>query len=392
MTSALDQDSGGGLSPTARNFLNLRDPIMSRWEQEIRSRVEGADKVDGPILTNALPAFFDNIAEALSPDHPRQYATSDNNTAQAHGGERARMTQYGPDQLVHEYEILREAIEAELAGQLHLSREEWAIIDRSIYRAIRQAVKTFAGVQDQLRTKLAAALSHDMRTPLSLIVNAAELMKGTDSLDSAHRFASKIESHGRRLDSMMSDLLDALVSNGGDQLPLKITKIHIAALLEEVRKSYAESEKVNIQVKTSPIVGYWCGDALRRALENLINNAIKYGDGECVEIGARETRGRLMLSTRNTGAPIPKERQGQLFEYFGQKTAGAFSAGWGLGLPFVKRVAESHGGSVIVDSSAETGTTFVIDIPVDARPYVKLCDEGSSVRRAADEGNQAQQN
>lgn len=384
MTSALDHGSGSGLSATARNFLSLRDPIMIRWESEIRSRVDGADRVDSPILTNALPAFFDHIAEALSPDHPRKDATSNNNTAVAHGGERARMTQYGPDQVVHEYEILREAIEAELAGQLELSKEEWAIVDRSIYRAIRQAVKTFAGIQGDLRTKLASALSHDMRTPLSLIVNAAELMKGTDNLESAHRFAGKIESHGRRLDAMMADLLDALVSNGGDQLPLKITRIQIDEMLEDVRAAYGDG--VDIRVKTSPIVGYWCGDALRRALENLINNAVKYGDGKGVELGAREVRGRLMLSLHNTGPAIPPERQTQLFDYFGHKNAGSLTAGWGLGLPFVKRVAESHGGSVVVDSASETGTTFIIDIPVDARPYVKLCDDGSSVRQAAREG------
>ena len=374
MTSALDHDSGGGLSPTARNFLNLRDPIMIRWEKEIRNRVVGAGAIDGPILTNALPAFFDNIAEALSPEHPRQYATSHNNTAFAHGGERARMTQYGADQVVHEYEILRESIEAELVGQLDLSKSEWAIIDRSIYRAIRQAVKSFVGIQGDLRTKLAAALSHDMRTPLAVIVNSAELMKTTRSLAKAHRFAEKIEGNGRRLEAMMADLVDALVLNGGDQLPLKITKIRVARLLEDVREAYDESSTVKIHVNSQPVVGYWCEVALRRALENLINNAVKYGDGSGIELGACEARGRLMLSVRNTGAPIPKERQNQLFDYFGRRDAERISAGWGLGLPFVKRVADSHGGSVVVDSAAETGTTFMIDIPVDARPYVKSVD------------------
>ena len=371
MTSALDHDCGGGLSFTARHFLTLRDPIMIRWEREIRHRVDGADAVDGPILTNALPAFFDNIAEALSPEHPREYATSHNNTAFAHGSERARMTQYGADQVVHEYEILRESIEAELTGQLDLSKSEWAIIDRSIYRAIRQAVKSFVGIQGGLRTKLAAALSHDMRTPLAMMVNSAELMKTTGSLAKAHQFAEKIEANGRRLEAMMGDLVDALVLNGGDQLPLKITKIRVARLLEDVREAYDETCAVTIRLNSQPVVGYWCEAALRRALENLINNAAKHGDGSGIELGAWEARGRLMLSVRNTGAAIPKERQAQLFDYFGRRDAERVSAGWGLGLPFVRRVAESHGGSVVVDSSAETGTTFIIDIPVDARPYAK---------------------
>jgi signal transduction histidine kinase len=76
-----------------------------------------------------------------------------------------------------------------------------------------------------------------------------------------------------------------------------------------------------------------------------------------------------MLSVHNTGSFIPKENLGAIFNYL---TRGEHQAqiGWGLGLPFVKRVAESHGGTVAVDSSLEAGTTFLIDIPVDCQPFL----------------------
>ncbi|WP_156116910.1 hypothetical protein [Massilia sp. 9096] len=108
MMLATDQNPDEhGITPRARQFLALRESVMERWEREVRARVEGAATLLRPVLTNTLPAFFDNIGEALSAEHPRRNATSSNNSAAVHGGERARMTSYGPDQVVHEYQILR---------------------------------------------------------------------------------------------------------------------------------------------------------------------------------------------------------------------------------------------------------------------------------------------
>ena len=114
MNLATDQNlNDDGLSGTGKKFVALRDSTMARWEREVRSRVAGADELRSPVLTNTLPAFFDNIAEALSPGHGRINGTSDTNAAAAHGGERARMTSFGPDQVIHEYQILRESIAVE---------------------------------------------------------------------------------------------------------------------------------------------------------------------------------------------------------------------------------------------------------------------------------------
>jgi hypothetical protein len=165
MTSATDKNRGqSGLSTTAVQFLTVKDAVMNRWEREARSRIEGADSLLSPVLTNTLPAFLDNIAEALSADYPRTLATSNTNAAAVHGSERARMTQFSPDQVIHEYQILRESIFAETAGKVHLSSADWAIIDSSINSAIREAVREFSMQQDKLRRTVAAALSHDIRT------------------------------------------------------------------------------------------------------------------------------------------------------------------------------------------------------------------------------------
>lgn len=374
MTLATDQNSDGrGLSPIALQFASMRDAVMDHWEREVRKRVEGAHDLLRPVLTNTLPAFFANIAEALSPAHPRKQGASGTSSPTAHGCERARMTPFGPDQVIHEYQIFRESIAAMTKGRVELGEMEWAIIDQSINAAARESIRAFTRIHEELRLKVAAALSHDMRTPLSIIANGAQLIALAPDMEMARNVASKIESNADRLDKMMADLLDAFTFDGGAKVPLHLTRFDILDLVGETRDQYADSRDSDVVFETlgDPVTGHWCRGSMRRALENLINNAIKYGDRGVIKIMARQTRGRLMLSVHNDGVAIPEDQHDRIFEYLRREAGPLAAAGWGIGLPFVKAVAESHGGSVSVDSSPELGTTFLIDMPVDCRPFVK---------------------
>lgn len=374
MTLATDQNSDShGISPTGKDFIAIRDAVMDHWERQVRERVEGARRLLRPVLTNTLPAFFDNIAEALSPDHPREQGASGTNSASAHGGERARMTPFGPDQVIHEYQILRESIAVVAKGRVQLGEAEWAIIDRSINAATREAIRSFTRSHEELRHKVAAALSHDMRTPLSVVANGAHVLGITADWSKVRHVASRIASNADRLEEMMAELLDALTSQGAAKIPLYLARFDILDLMRETGSQYVQGNEndVVIDISGESVVGYWCRASMRRALENLINNAIKYGDRNTVKVMARQTRGRLMLSVHNEGNAIPAEQHDRIFDYL-RREAGPLSAtGWGVGLPFVKGVGESHGGSVVVDSSPELGTTFLIDVPIDCRPFVE---------------------
>jgi signal transduction histidine kinase len=283
------------------------------------------------------------------------------------------MTPFGPEQVIHEYQILRESIAVVAKGRVALGEAEWAIIDRSINAATREAVRAFTGIHDELRHKVAAALSHDMRTPLSVVANGAHVLGITSDLSKVRHVASRIASNADRLESMMAELLDALTYQGAARIPLHLTRFDILDLMREAVAEYVQGDDndVVIDVSGESVMGFWCRASMRRALENLLNNAIKYGDRHTVRVVAHQSRGRLMLSVHNEGNPIPAEQHDRIFDYL-RREAGPLSAtGWGIGLPFVKGVGESHGGSVVVDSSPETGTTFMIDVPVDCRPFVE---------------------
>ena len=349
MTLATDQNvDGRGISPTGMQFIAIRDAVMDHWERQVRARVEGAQDLLRPVLTNTLPAFFDNIAEALSPDHPRERGSSGNTSASAHGGERARMTPFGPDQVIHEYQILRESIAMVAKGRVELGEADWLVIDRSINAATREAIRAFTRSHDELRHRVAAALSHDMRTPLSVVSHGAQLLGITSDWSQVRNVASRIDANAQRLEDMMAELLDALTLQGGAKIPLHLSRFDALDLVRETAAQYAHGadSDVAIGITGEPVLGHWCRASMRRALENLINNAIKYGDRETVMIKAGQTRGRLMLSVHNEGNAIPAEQHGRIFEYLRRETGPLSATGWGIGLPFVKAVGESHGGSV----------------------------------------------
>jgi signal transduction histidine kinase len=171
---------------------------------------------------------------------------------------------------------------------------------------------------------------------------------------------------------MLHELLDALSIQSGDRLALTLTEFDMMALARSVTDRAREYQGTDVRLKGSSVTGWWNDAALERALENLLNNAQKYGDpGTPIEVNVGDSNGRLIVSVRNQGKPIPPGELDAIFQQFVRSSdAGASTtASWGLGLPYVRSVAQSHGGSVVVYSDANAGTTFVIDIPVDARPF-----------------------
>jgi signal transduction histidine kinase len=146
----------------------------------------------------------------------------------------------------------------------------------------------------------------------------------------------------------------------------------LAEIVSRVRDQFNLAHGPRIESSGEPVTGWWGRDELQRALENLVSNAIKYGKPEGpVKIIHSSEHGRMLLSVHNEGSAIPPDQVEALFQVFRRAKAAkdGDKQGWGIGLPYVRSVAESHGGSIDVDSSDALGTTFTIDLPLDSRPY-----------------------
>jgi signal transduction histidine kinase len=355
------------LAPSSRNLMSVRDAVFNIWEVQVRVRVRGARSLRHSILINTFPVFFDNLAEALTPNYHRRNATSGSTVARSHGDERARLSPYSSAEIILEYQILEESIATACSrANVALSNLEWDAVRRSIDVAMFEAVREFTSAQAVLRDRLAAALAHDMRNPLSGMCLRAQLLTGANMPEKVRELARKIRENGDRLSAMFDELLDALAYGGGERLPLSLSSFDMLEMAREACAQVSETNQAQCAVTGDSIRGVWCPNSMRRALDNLISNAIKYGDGGPIAINVATWNDRVWLSVHNSGNSVPEDQIGRLFEHLRRETTAGLP-GWGIGLPFVKKVAESHGGSVTIDSAPERGTTFTIDIPLDAR-------------------------
>ncbi len=370
MTLASDQQENAfSLSPNAQRMVALRDDVFRTWEDRVRHHIQPARHLERPILVDTLPVFYDNIAESISPGHPRVTAVDGTTVASEHGGERARITSYNHTALIEEYQAFRWA----LFHVLHehgvvLDHLETRIVNASIDEGIQQAVEAFSLVHSGFRERFAASLTHDLRGPLSATSAALELILLTNDLTLIKMVAAKALSSTQRMAGMIDELLDTMTFHSGQAIRLDLADSDIYEIAKEVQTDAIVAHGPRVRVEGRSVSGRWDRAALKRVLENLVGNAIKYGDANApVTIAVNEVHQRLVLSVHNEGPPIPAQEQECIFEMYRRIESAKQNRkqGWGIGLPYVRAVVESHGGSMGLDSGAGRGTTFVVDIPLD---------------------------
>ncbi len=367
--------SDPGLSPVTRAMVALRAQVVEAWMDAVRAAVPQAKDLSVPILGNTLPAYYDTLAALLTPGYSARAVTDLGAVASEHGGERARLTMYDATALIHELQIFRDVLLRELGRHgVALDDAQRATLFAHIDATIRESANAFTVVQAALREQFVAAMAHDLRTPLSTAQMAAEMINHTSNDANARRFAEKIVASTQRIDGMTRELLDRIAFCKTGKVTLAIERVDMAALVREVAQSAEVFHAIEVEIETEVVEGWWCREAILRAIENLVNNAIKYGAREpAVRLTVSTTVERVQVMVHNQGPPILPEDSESIFQLFrragSQGLGEAKGEGWGLGLPYVRRVAEAHGGSVLMSSSVEDGTVFVIDLPTDARPF-----------------------
>ncbi|HEX8434471.1 PAS domain S-box protein [Archangium sp.] len=259
----------------------------------------------------------------------------------------------------------------------HLKAAE-ELLGRSLHseQLAREDAETAAHqlrLERDLREQFVSSLSHDLRTPLTAARMGAQMIPRQPNLpDKVYSLAAKVRHNIDRADQMITDLLDASRIRAGQGLPIAVApgdlRQLVAGTLEDLATVHGERFSLRGEEQ---LHGSWDAQALRRLTENLCNNAIKYGDPTGrVTVTLEQDGDQVELSVHNWGRPIPPEEQEGLFQHFTRAKSAEASGkkGWGIGLTLVKGVAEAHGGSVRVESTAETGTTFRVRLPRDSRP------------------------
>jgi signal transduction histidine kinase len=212
-----------------------------------------------------------------------------------------------------------------------------------------------------------ALISHDIRSPIT----AARLMaqfasRPETSTESRLTMLSKIIKSLDRIDQMIVVILDSSKIHAGKKLSVSLEVCDLAEILKEAIAEIAlvHGDRFIVSAK-HPIIGNWDKSGMRRVVENLATNAIKYGDFSApILIDLYQSPDKVTLAVHNEGLPISIQQQAKLFQPFHRTNSAEKSGklGWGIGLTLVKGMAEAHGGTVRVESSPGTGTTFILEL------------------------------
>lgn len=244
---------------------------------------------------------------------------------------------------------------------------------RDAPRELRELAEAFNGMLNRLETsfqrlsEFSADIAHELRTPVSNLMTETQvaLSRSRSADEYRETLHSNLEEFDR-LARMISDMLFLAKADNG-LLPRPAESVSLeteAQALVEFYEALAEEKRVHLQITGAATVP---GDRLmlRRALSNLLSNAIRHTpSGGAVEIRMVTTDGEATLAVSNPGSPIPLDRLPLLFERF-HRVDGSRSGqgeGAGLGLAITRSIVEAHGGRIDA-ASAKGLTTFTMHLP-----------------------------
>ncbi len=231
--------------------------------------------------------------------------------------------------------------------------------------------------RDQARSEALSFVTHELRTPLIAIQGFSEmLMRYPDSPASADAPATIFrETH--RLVAMINTYLEVLRLDAGAR-PLRLTHASVRAMADHVEKvvrPLALAARIAVEVEIEPEDEHvTCDETLiSGALLNLVSNAIKYGEKDS-EVLVRITAlaDEVEFEVHNTGKPIPAAELKHIFERFYRPARSESIPGWGLGLSFVRRICQQHGGRIAVSSDQDMGTSFCFMLPRGVREVTEV--------------------
>jgi two-component system sensor histidine kinase KdpD len=226
---------------------------------------------------------------------------------------------------------------------------------------------------ERLRNSLLAALSHDLRTPLTVLVGLAESMALTaPKLSSVQQeTAQAIQDEAHRMSTMVSNLLDmARIESGEVKLNLQWQPLEevVGAALEAARGMLQRHTVVVQLPRDLPLVKF---DAvlIERVLVNLLENVSKYTPpGSTVTLSAQVIGDQLSVSVADNGPGLPVGREEAVFQKFTRGERESSTPGVGLGLSICRAIIESHQGKITASSRPGGGATFTFTLPLGFPP------------------------
>ncbi len=224
-------------------------------------------------------------------------------------------------------------------------------------------VATELGKSEILKTDFISNISHELKTPIAIIKSYSELLAKKDITEEERiKYSNTVISAAKRLSSLVSNILklNKLENQGIKEL----RNVKIADLLSECIIAYEEpiaEKNIELSVDIDEFSMKSSESHLEIVFNNLISNAIKFTEnGGKISVSLKKVENGAALKVSDTGCGISKEEGKRIFEKFYQADTSHSGGGNGLGLALVKKVVETIGGEIYVESELMKGSTFTV--------------------------------
>jgi signal transduction histidine kinase len=365
------------------------EPILAEWEAFARSLAPGAEMTKLALQDAAEEILLATARDMQSNQNPAQQVSKSKGQGGAGGKESDRLDQasqiHGVERVGSGFDIMEVVAEyrALRASVLRLWRDsnpqpglddlnDISRFNESIDQSLAEAVDSYTQRVEQSRRMFLAILGHDLRNPLNSIRMAAQLVsRATDEAPGSARALSMIEKNTETITRLIHDLIDFASTGLGNAMPLTRSPLDLEQVGRNVFEEFcfAYPQRTLRFHPSGDLTGDWDTARVRQVISNLMGNALQHGATEGpVELSIAAEESTVVLRVHNEGPPIPPEMRTTIFDPLlryakSEMSAQQSSSSIGLGLYIVREVVVAHGGTVAVNSTAQTGTTFTVRLP-----------------------------
>ncbi|UCD38650.1 MAG: response regulator, partial [Fidelibacterota bacterium] len=231
---------------------------------------------------------------------------------------------------------------------------------------------------DQLKSRFFANISHEFRTPLTLILGPIDKLLSRIEDNESRQELSLMKKHARRVLDLVTQLLD-LSRLEADRMKLQASRQNVITLLKGLVQSFAsladrQAITLTFSAESEDVQAYVDKDAMVKIMNNLLSNAFKFTEsGGEISVNVATNResdlsadGEVVVAISDTGCGIPVDRQDKIFDRFYQVDSSTTreGEGTGIGLALTRELVELHKGSIEVNSREAEGTTFTVRLPL----------------------------
>lgn len=226
----------------------------------------------------------------------------------------------------------------------------------------------------EARDQFLAIAAHELRTPLATLGLLVDHLMATlvpamtnppEAAPIHNQQLALLKRQVDRLTTLVAQMLDVSRITGG--LELAPVPVDLRDLVRDVLDRFEleiRRREVTVTVDApDPVPGAWDATRVDQVVTNLLSNALKYGEGQPIEISVRGEASRALLVIRDHGVGIPEDEQATVFTPFARATTARYHPGLGLGLWITQQIVHASAGRISVMSRVEEGSTFTVELP-----------------------------